>query len=73
MVGNLFDIPSYHSWLKFEEWSDVYGPIFRLNLTGRNHVVVSTEKVANDLLRERGGLYSAANSCKPQLSSCRTT
>lgn len=59
MAGNLFDIPPYHSWLKFKEWSDVYGPIFRLNLTGRNHVVVSTEKVANDLLRERGGLYSS--------------
>jgi hypothetical protein len=26
---------------------------------GRNMVVVSTEKVANDLLRERGTLYSS--------------
>ena len=30
----------------------------RLTLAGREHYVVSTEKVANDLLRERGGLYS---------------
>ena len=48
-----------HSWLKFKEWADVYGPLFRLNLAGREHYVVSTEKVANDLLRERGNIYSS--------------
>ncbi|KAI9812339.1 MAG: hypothetical protein M1827_004788 [Pycnora praestabilis] len=59
LIGNLFDIPAYHSWLKFKEWADVYGPLFRLNLAGRNHVIVSTEKIANDLLRERGNIYSS--------------
>lgn len=43
----------------FKAWADRYGPIFRLNIMGRNHVVVSTEKIANDLLRERGNLYSS--------------
>ncbi|EME42195.1 hypothetical protein DOTSEDRAFT_81157 [Dothistroma septosporum NZE10] len=47
LVGNLPDIPERHSWLKFKEWSDQYGPLFRFN------------KVANDLLRERGGIYSS--------------
>lgn len=59
LVGNLLDIPPYHSWLKFKEWSDIYGPIFKLNIAGRTHVVLSTEKIANDLLRERGSLYSS--------------
>ncbi|KAK5445352.1 hypothetical protein LTS15_010133 [Exophiala xenobiotica] len=59
LVGNLLDIPPQHSWLKFKSWADQYGPIFRLNIFGRNHVVVSTEKIANDLLRERGNLYSS--------------
>ncbi|CAI6027363.1 unnamed protein product [Clonostachys chloroleuca] len=59
LVGNLFDIPPYHSWLKFKQWGDTYGPLFRLNLVGRQLVVISTEKVANDLLRERGNLYSS--------------
>ncbi|KAF5979386.1 cytochrome P450 monooxygenase [Fusarium bulbicola] len=59
LVGNLFEIPQYHSWLKFKEWADTYGPIFRLNLAGRQHVVLSTEKIANDLLRERGSYYSS--------------
>jgi hypothetical protein len=59
VVGNLLDIPPQHSWLKFKAWADQYGPIFRLSIFGRNLVVVSTEKVANDLLRERGNLYSS--------------
>ncbi|KAJ5213036.1 hypothetical protein N7449_000205 [Penicillium cf. viridicatum] len=59
LVGNLFDIPPYHSWLKFKQWADAYGPLFRLNLVGRRLVVISTEKVANDLLRGRGNFYSS--------------
>ena len=30
----------------------------RLTLAGKEHYVISSEKVANDLLRERGSLYS---------------
>lgn len=46
IMGNLLDIPPCHSWLKFKEWADVYGPIYKL-------------KIANDLLREKGSLYSS--------------
>lgn len=59
LVGNLSDIPLKHSWLKFKQWSDQYGSLIRLNIAGREHYVASTEKVANDLLRERGGIYSS--------------
>lgn len=59
VVGNLLDLPPRHSWLKFKEWSDQYGPVFRLNLVGQDHIVLSTEKVANELLRERGNIYSS--------------
>ncbi|KAI1613250.1 cytochrome P450 [Exophiala viscosa] len=59
ILGNLLQVPPYHSWLKFKEWSDQYGSIFRMNIAGRKHVVLSTEKIANDLLRERGSLYSS--------------
>lgn len=55
----MLDVPKQQSWLQFKTWADTYGPIFRLNILGRNHVVVSTEKIANDLLRERGNLYSS--------------
>lgn len=58
IVGNLLDIPPKHSWFKFQEWSKKYGSLYRLNLAGQNHVIVSTEEIANDLLRERGTIYS---------------
>lgn len=59
LVGNLLDIPKQHSWLQFKKWADEHGPLMRLTLAGNEHYVLSTEKVANDLLRERGSLYSS--------------
>jgi hypothetical protein len=59
LIGNLPDIPPLHSWLKFKEWGDKYGPLYRLNIAGREHYIVSSEKIANDLLRERGNIYSS--------------
>ena len=59
LVGNLLDIPAKHSWLQFKKWSDQYGPVMSLSLAGSQHVVLSTEKMANDLLRERGSHYSS--------------
>lgn len=59
LVGNLLDLPPVHSWLTFHAWSKRYGPLFRLNLAGQNHIVVSDEGIANDLLRDRGTIYSS--------------
>ncbi|KAH7085829.1 cytochrome P450 [Paraphoma chrysanthemicola] len=46
-------------WFKFSEWASDYGPIFQYKTFGRINVVISTEKIANDLLRERGDIYSS--------------
>ncbi|EXJ96299.1 hypothetical protein A1O1_01425 [Capronia coronata CBS 617.96] len=46
-------------WYKFTEWGRKYGPICQYTAYGRVNVVVSTEKIANDLLRERGDIYSS--------------
>ncbi|KAL7272125.1 hypothetical protein RUND412_005081 [Rhizina undulata] len=59
ILGNLLQIPPKHSWLLFKQWADQYGPIFRFSIAGRNNIVLSTEKIANDLLRERGNYYSS--------------
>ncbi|KAH7377445.1 cytochrome P450 [Cadophora sp. MPI-SDFR-AT-0126] len=59
LIGNLFDIPPTQSWLQLKAWADQYGPLYRLRLGRRDHVVISTEKIANDLLRERGNQYSS--------------
>ncbi|KAK3670739.1 hypothetical protein LTR78_009431 [Recurvomyces mirabilis] len=58
-VGNLPDIPPKHSWLKFYEWKKKYGDLYRIKLAGRTNIIVSTEEIANDLLRERGNIYSS--------------
>jgi len=58
-LGNLLSIPPKHSWLQFFTWSKEYGPLYRLRIAGREHFVVSSEKVANDLLRDRGSTYSS--------------
>lgn len=58
LVGNLLDIPPQHSWLKFREFIEKYGPIVRLNIAGQEHAIVGKESIANDLLRERGTIYS---------------
>jgi cytochrome P450 len=57
-VGNLLEIPLQHSWLKFREFVNEYGPIVRLTIAGQEHILLGTESVANDLLRGRGGIYS---------------
>ena len=59
LIGSLLDITPLHSWFKFKEWGDKYGPLYRLNIAGREHYIVSSEKIANDLLRERGNIYSS--------------
>ncbi|KAF2851659.1 cytochrome P450 [Plenodomus tracheiphilus IPT5] len=46
-------------WFKFSEWAEQYGPIYQYKSYGRVNVVISTEKIANDLLRERGTIYSS--------------
>lgn len=58
-AGNVLEIPKFHSWLKFKEWSDQCGPVFRFSVFGKQHYVLSTEKAANDLLRDRGSIYSS--------------
>ncbi|KAK5717274.1 hypothetical protein LTR15_009167 [Elasticomyces elasticus] len=59
LLGNLLDLPPFHSWLKFHEWQEQYGPLYRLDLAGRTNIIVSSEEIANDLLRERGNIYSS--------------
>lgn len=42
----------------FNRWAKEYGPIVRFNLLGAKQVLISSDKVANDLFAKRGNLYS---------------
>lgn len=45
-------------WLKFKEWADIYGPIYRTKMLGANFVIISDESIAEDILVKRAKVYS---------------
>lgn len=52
------DVPEKNSFLKFHEWGVKYGPIYQVNLAGNNHVWITRDKVAQDILGKRAMNYS---------------
>lgn len=57
-VGRIHDLPIQYMWLKFKEWADTFGPIYRTQMLGSNFIIISDEKVAEDLLVKRSKIYS---------------
>lgn len=51
-------MPREKAYIKFKEWADIYGPIFKLEILGNTHVIVSSQRVAEDLMARRGAIYS---------------
>jgi hypothetical protein len=64
-VGRIHDLPIDYMWLKFKEWSDTYGPIYRTKMLGANFVIVSDEAMAEEILVKRAKVYSD----RPQIRS----
>ena len=64
-VGRIHDLPVQYMWLKFKEWADTYGPIYRTQMLGDSFIIISDEKIAEDLLVKRGKIYSD----RPQIRS----
>ena len=42
----------------FNKWANLYGPIAQFKILGQKHVVISSDKIADDLLSKRGNIYS---------------
>ena len=64
-IGRIHDLPIEYMWLKFKEWADVYGPIYRTEMLGAKFIVVSDERVAEELLVKRAKI----NSDRPMVRS----
>ncbi|CAK4032488.1 hypothetical protein DOTSEDRAFT_67751 [Lecanosticta acicola] len=64
-IGRIHDLPIQYMWLKFKEWADIYGPIYRTKMLGANFIIISDEKVAEDILVKRGKYHSD----RPQMKS----
>lgn len=58
LIGRVHDIPEDGSWLKFYEWSKTYGPIYQMEIFGTQHVWISSEQIAHDLLSKKNTIYS---------------
>ncbi|KAI1384977.1 cytochrome P450 [Hypoxylon trugodes] len=63
IVGRVHDIDRFCMWKKFKEWADIYGPIYRTSMLGQNFIIISDEKIAEELLMKRGHIYSG----RPQI------
>ena len=57
-VGRIHDLPIEFMWLKFKEWADIYGPIYRTKMLGANFIVITDEKIAEDMLVKKAKIYS---------------
>ncbi|EOD52422.1 Cytochrome P450 [Neofusicoccum parvum] len=53
VLGSVPDVPEQNSYIKFYEWSKEYGPIYQVDLAGSNHVWISTDAIARDLLSKK--------------------
>jgi cytochrome P450 len=52
------EVPDKNGYIKFADWGKEYGPIYQCNLAGHNHVWVSTDQIAKDLLSKKAAIYS---------------
>lgn len=62
LIGSAFELQKGkhgYFWFKFTEWGSEHGPIYQYKAFGKVNVVLGTEKIANELLRERGDIYSS--------------
>ncbi|KAK3315901.1 cytochrome P450 [Apodospora peruviana] len=66
-LGRIHDLPIQYMWLKFKEWADKYGSqgLYRTEMLGAKFVVITNEKVAEDLLVKR----AKYNSDRPVIRS----
>jgi Cytochrome P450 len=58
LIGRIHDLPREYMWVKLKEWADEYGPIYFTSMLGTKLLVLSDEKVVEDLLVKRGKIYS---------------
>lgn len=57
-IGRIHDLPIDFMWLKFKEWADIYGPIYRTQMLGANFVIISDEDMAEEMLVKKAKVYS---------------
>ncbi|OAX43704.1 cytochrome P450 [Rhizopogon vinicolor AM-OR11-026] len=57
-VGNAFDIDVSRPWLTYANWKEKYGDLVYSRVLGQHFIIISSMKVARDLLDKRSAIYS---------------
>jgi hypothetical protein len=63
VVGRVHDLPRFAMWRKFKEWADEFGPIYQTSMLGQKFVIISNEKLAQELLIKNGNKFAG----RPQI------
>ena len=58
ILGSVPEVPEKNGFIKFADWGKQYGPIYQCNLAGHNHVWISSDQIAKDLLSKKAAIYS---------------
>ncbi|KAN0093301.1 Cytochrome P450 [Tylopilus felleus] len=58
LVGNFLSIDPKKPWITYAEWATRYGDIFMIRALKQDIVVISSRKIAKDLLDRRSNIYS---------------
>ncbi|KAI0792987.1 cytochrome P450 [Irpex lacteus] len=59
LLGNILQVPRHLQFIPFTDWSQNYGPIFSLDLLGREIVIINTFKAAGELLDKCSNIYNS--------------
>ncbi|KAF9239603.1 cytochrome P450 [Melanogaster broomeanus] len=57
-IGSAFSIDASKPWVTYAEWAARYGDIFMIRVLNQDIIVLSSEKIAQDLLDRRSSVYS---------------
>ncbi|ETN40280.1 uncharacterized protein HMPREF1541_04556 [Cyphellophora europaea CBS 101466] len=58
-IGNTKSVPAQYPWIKFQEWSKIYGDIYTVWFGRRPTVIISDPHVAVELMEKRSQNYSS--------------
>lgn len=58
ILGSVPEVPEKNGFIKFADWGKQYGPIYQCDLAGHNHVWISSDQIAKDLLSKKAAIYS---------------
>ncbi|KAF8967923.1 cytochrome P450 [Flammula alnicola] len=58
ILGNFFQVPTKHPFVRFFEWKKIHGDVIYLQIFGRNLLVLNSKEAAVDLFEKRSAIYS---------------